>query len=492
MQVGNQAQAGNVLDGLMRRAILAQADRVVGIDQNIARAHERRHAYGVARVVRKRQERRAERREPAVQAQPVRDRGHREFAYAVIDVVAAVVAGPHRHVALEVGAVRAGQVRGAADQFRQFAGVGLDRRLRRLARGRTLAFGLHLLDEGAALRRPVARHVAGHAALELGGILRVLRRIGRPRVLPLFFGRRAFLALVPRGVDVVGNGEAGLIGPADLLTRGGDFVVAQGRAVHTRSALLVGRTPADHRLAADKSRSAGLLLGGVDRGLDLFRVVTVDVANHLPAIGLEAARRIVGEPVAHLAVDGDAVVIIEDNQLAQTERTGQRAGFVGDPFHETAVADETPGVVIDQRGVVVIEAIGERRFRQRHANGIRKALAERAGRGLDPRGHEILGVARRLRMQLTKRLDVVERQIIAGQMKRRVLQHGTVPVRQDEAVAVHPVRVGRVHLQVIIEEHLGDIGHTHGHAGMTRIGLLDGVHRQNPDGVGEITTGWHR
>ena len=44
-QIRNQPQAVQVLDRLMRRTILAQADRVVGVDQDHALVHQRRHAH---------------------------------------------------------------------------------------------------------------------------------------------------------------------------------------------------------------------------------------------------------------------------------------------------------------------------------------------------------------------------------------------------------------------------------------------------------------
>ena len=46
-------------------------------------------------------------------------------------------------------------------------------------------------------------------------------------------------------------------------------------------------------------------------------VVAVDVGDHVPAVGLEALRRVVGEPALHVAVDRDAVVVVESDELAE-------------------------------------------------------------------------------------------------------------------------------------------------------------------------------
>ncbi len=187
--------------------------------------------------------------------------------------------------------------------------------------------------------------------------------------------------------------------------------------MHAGGALLVGRAPADHGLAADQGGTAGFLARGFDGGLDLVGVVAVHVTHHLPAIGFEAGRRVVGEPALGFAVDRNAVVVIEDDQLAQPERAGQRTGLVRDAFHKTAVAREAPGVMIHERGIGVIEARCQRGFTQRHAHGIGQTLAQRAGGRLDARGHEVFRMTRGLGMQLTKILDVVERYVIAGQMQ---------------------------------------------------------------------------
>src|SRR3546814_12623801 len=87
---------------------------------------------------------------------------------------------------------------------------------------------------------------------------------------------------------------------------------------------------------------------------------------------------------------------------------------------------------------------GEHAFGNRHADGIGDALAERAGGGLDASGNEILRMPRRLRLEMTEILQLLDRQVVAAQMQQRVEQHQAVPVRHDEAVAILQLRIGRV------------------------------------------------
>ena len=56
-------------------------------------------------------------------------------------------------------------------------------------------------------------------------------------------------------------------------------------------------------------------LGGAHGAVDGGGIVTIDRGDHIPAIGCKACRRVVGEPAFDMAIDRDAVVVIEGNQL---------------------------------------------------------------------------------------------------------------------------------------------------------------------------------
>ena len=89
-----------------------------------------------------------------------------------------------------------------------------------------------------------------------------------------------------------------------------------------------------------------------------------------------------------------------------------------------------------------------------------------------------------------KLLDVVDRRPrVAGQVEQGVDQHRAVAGRQDEAVAVGPVRIGRVELQMPVNKRGRGVGHAHRHARMAAVGGLDRIHRQGANGVGEAALG---
>ncbi len=145
--------------------------------------------------------------------------------------------------------------------------------------------------------------------------------------------------------------------------------------------------------------------------------MAIDAADHLPAVGLEASRRVVAEPVLDVPVDRDAVVVIEDDELAEPERAGQRASLVADALHQAAVASEHVGVMVNHRMARPVELLGQALFGHRHAHRIGQALTQRSGGGLDARRITVLGVARRLGVKLAELLEVVDRELVASQMQ---------------------------------------------------------------------------
>jgi hypothetical protein len=240
-----------VLDRLVGRAVLAQADRVVREHVDGTGRYECGHPQRIARVVGEHQEGRVVGQEAAVQREPVADRAHAEFAHAVVDVIGVRIGAGGRLAAGPQRQVRMRQVGRAADQLRQVRRVGLDRHLRRLARGDHGAFGLQLRRVGLGSRGETFRQVALRAAQQLRGQRREGARVALEGLAPLLLASRAGVAGAPALVDFLRDHE-GLVLPAQLLARGGQFVLAQRRAMRRLLALLVRRAEADLRAAADQ------------------------------------------------------------------------------------------------------------------------------------------------------------------------------------------------------------------------------------------------
>src|SRR2546423_14887186 len=92
-------------------------------------------------------------------------------------------------------------------------------------------------------------------------------------------------------------------------------------------------------------------------------------------------------------------------------------------------------------------------------------------------------MSRRLAFPLPELLQVLERQLIAGEIEDAVQQHRRVARRQYEAVAIQPAWIARIVAEMLCPQHVGERGERHRSAGVTGVRLLNGVHRKNSDRV---------
>jgi hypothetical protein len=162
---------------------------------------------------------------------------------------------------------------------------------------------------------------------------------------------------------------------------------------------------------------------------------------------------------------------------------GIRRRFVRDPFHQAAVTCNEPGVVIDQRVAVAVEGGGEMCLGGCHADGVGHALSQRAGGGFDARRVAVLRVPRRLAPPLAELLEFIEREVVAREMQYRIQQHRRVAIREHEAIAIGPRRIGGVVPHVSREERIRQRCQSHRRAGVAALGLLHGIHGERADGV---------
>ena len=214
-------------------------------------------------------------------------------------------------------------------------------------------------------------------------------------------------------------------------------------------------------------------LAQTDCFLDGGGVHAVDGADDVPAVGFEALGDVLGEGDVGVAFDGDVIVVVEIDELTELERSRQRRRLGGDAFLQVAVGDDGVGVVVDEPVAVLVVAPSEPPLGDGHADAVGEALAEGAGGRLDAGGVAKFGVARRPAPPLTELPEVVERDVVAGEVQERVEHRRGVPRRQDETVAVGPGGIAGVVLEEAVPEDVGHRRGAHRRAGMARLGPLD-------------------
>ena len=133
--------------------------------------------------------------------------------------------------------------------------------------------------------------------------------------------------------------------------------------------------------------------------------------------------------------------------------------------------------------LLAIEHRAHVRLADGHADCVSKSLAERSRRRLDTGRVPVLRMPRRLAFPLPELLEVVEGQLVAGEIQHAVEKHRRVSGRQHEAIAVQPVWIGRVVTEVLGPEHVSEWRQRHRGAGVAGVCFLNCVHREDPDGV---------
>ena len=252
---GIARSADELLDRLVRRAVLAESDRVVRVDVDHALLHERGEPDRRPHVVREDQERAAERDDAAVQRHAVHDRRHAVLANAEMHVARGVVVRREVLPRLDRRVVRRRQVGRAADRARAATSAIALSTAPNAARLATLPFSF--VKFGIFFAQPCGQ-LAGEPALEL---LRVAAdtRLRTPSrcVVPLGVlpSRRASFAL-RQCASASRRHEERLfgLGQPRFLFVARTFVLAERLAVRLRGVLLVRAAVADVRARDDERR----------------------------------------------------------------------------------------------------------------------------------------------------------------------------------------------------------------------------------------------
>jgi len=108
------------------------------------------------------------------------------------------------------------------------------------------------------------------------------------------------------------------------------------------------------------------------------------------------------------AVDRDLVVVVEDDELAEPEVSGERGGLGRNTLLQVAVARDRPGPVVEEREALAVEPLREHPLGDRHSDRVAETLPERAGRGLNARREVLLGMSGCFRVPLAEVAQVIE------------------------------------------------------------------------------------
>ena len=340
--VGHRAQRRQDLHRLVRRAVAADADRVVAEHELHRQPHQRGHAHRRALVVGERQVGDRQRHDAAVRRHAVGHRAHHVLAHAAVHVGAAAVL---RREGAQAPLVVGGRLEvGASDHA---LGHAIDEQVVDLG-GDEDAARAAARDRARRACTPAARRASLRAARRRRCVRtrRARPAAARPRV---HASARARRGRGGRRRASAASTSAGHLErrrrPAQLLARRGGVFGEQLGAVAAALALQPRDALGDHRAAGDQRRPR-VGLGGADRRRHGLEVVAVDF-DDVPAGDAKARGDVLADREVGRAVVGDAVVVPQQGQLAQAQVPGQRDHLLADALLQAAVADEGVGAVVD-------------------------------------------------------------------------------------------------------------------------------------------------
>ena len=421
----------------MGRAILAQADGVVGPDIVGIGRHQRAQADSGVLVLGENKEGAAVNAGIAVQSNTVHDRRHRVLANAEVEVAAIRLSRPHIGGngcgaegvrALNHGVIGAGKVSRATPHLRKGSGQGLDGGLRGLAGGQRFTRFPHRQFSVEILRQFARLHAVKECL-----VLRIRCSPFVELLLPRGVLLGAALAQLA-GVcdDLVVDVEAALRIEAQDLLGGSNFVIAQRSAMNAAGIHLIRGRVADDGLHADEGRALGLCLCGLDGLLNSYDVFAGFDRLDVPAVGLVAGDHVFVESNIRIVLNRDAVIVPEDNQVAQLLRTRQGRGLSGYALLQVTIGSDGVDVVVEGRlagRCLWIEKPALLSCGHGHAHGGSQALAKGASGDFHAIGVVHLRVTWGARTPRTQLLEIVHLQAKAAQVELDVLGEGRVTNR---------------------------------------------------------------
>ena len=476
-QSGDASQGRKMFDGLVCGAVFTDEETVVCQHVDHGQPHHGRQPDRGTEVVGEHKEGRSIHAQPAVQRHPVQDRAHPVFADPEMKIASREPAGTDRVRFIDQRLRARRQVGRASDELGHGGGNGLNGGPGRGA----CRHGFRRIEGWKDLLQGIRQNVVRvclpcRRLVRMSGCVRLEAAV--PSIaLPLhdFQPCREKVANGIRNVKrFIRQAQVGACGP--------DLLVAKRFPVGGRSIVLV-RAPVCDMGMSDNDRGALRVAAGATNGtIDLVMVMTIDL-DHTPVIALEPLLHVVAVREVRGTLDRDAVAVVKQDELGQPKMSGEREGFVADPFHQVAIPADRVRVMVQQFHVRGVESRGKHPLRECHAHGITASLAERAGRCFHAGRVTGFRVSGGLAVPLPEGLQLGQGKIVAGKMKKAVQKHGPVTRGENETVPIRPLRAGGTMNKVFQEQYRRNVGHPHGHAGMAGTRLLHPVHRQAPDSV---------
>ena len=319
---GDRAQRRQLLDRLVRRAVFADADRIVREDVDDRNLHQRTQPDRRAGIVTEDQEARSERAYLG-QREAIEHGGHGVLTDPEVEIASGRILGAEVPGAVrgQPCLARRTKICRAANHPGHIGGDGIQRLARRITRGEPCA----VWWEHRQALTPVVGKLALQHAIALVGELGIRAPVFLELRPPRLMLRRA--ACADPGLEVlthaVGDQKLRVFGPPVMTLGEPDLVLAERLAVSGTRILFVRCAVGDVAVHDDQRGSIGRSLERVERTLEHREIVGVPDTRDIPSVPDEASGDVIAVAQRGVAFDGDVIVVVDPAQVGQLQVSGQ-------------------------------------------------------------------------------------------------------------------------------------------------------------------------
>lgn len=132
---------------------------------------------------------------------------------------------------------------------------------------------------------------------------------------------------------------------------------------------------------------------------------------------------------------------------ARLDVPSKGAGLRGNTLLQATISEEDVGVVVDQVEVVLVEDTSQVGLGDSETDGVGDTLSKGTGGDLDSVSDVNLRMTGGSGTELSESLQVIEGEVVSGEVEHDVLEGTGVSVRENESISVDPLGVLGVGLE---------------------------------------------
>src|SRR5579872_3036234 len=142
---------------------------------------------------------------------------------------------------------------------------------------------------------------------------------------------------------------------------------------------------------------------------DRFKIIAfIAQVLHMKIISFKTFYYIICIRERGITLNGDMVIVIQVDELSQSQVACHRGRFMRCPFHQVAVTAKNVGIVVNNINTFFVENGGKMRLSDRHTHRGHKALTERACSCFSTGCKSMLGMSCSDTTQLPEIFDLVQ------------------------------------------------------------------------------------